>query len=139
MNWQKKRKKGIDGMRKEDFKNGQTVWVYLVGNAARRVSEDKRIEEWEVVSVGRRYITAKPISCSCPEVKFDMENNFRQKYNCCQDYILFLQKEDIEKYLWKNETIRYIERSTSIGSGILPRMDIDDLKIVYDIFRKYDK
>ena len=43
-------------MKKEDFKVGQTVWIYPIGNAARDVkAEEERIEEWEVVTIGRKF------------------------------------------------------------------------------------
>ena len=49
-------------MKKEGFKVGQTVYVYLIGDAARRKKTDeKRIEEWEVISIGRKYIKAKKV------------------------------------------------------------------------------
>ena len=48
-------------MEKKDFYKGQTVWVYLVGNAALRCpSQEKRVQEWEVLSIGRKYITCCP-------------------------------------------------------------------------------
>ena len=48
-------------MRKEDFKKGQAVWLYLVGNAARgKKDKEERIKEYEVISVGRKYITVQP-------------------------------------------------------------------------------
>ena len=60
-------------MKKEDFYKGQTVWVYLIGNAARgKKTTEERIQEWEVVKVGRKYITAKPKSGGW-EQRFDIE------------------------------------------------------------------
>lgn len=36
-------------MEKKDFHKGQTVWIYLVGNAARGTKTlEERIQEWEV-------------------------------------------------------------------------------------------
>ena len=46
--------------KKEDFTKGQTVFIYMVGNAARccKPGIESRIQEWEVKTVGSKYITA---------------------------------------------------------------------------------
>ena len=44
-------------MEREDFHKGQKVCVYLIGNAAiRKKTDEERIKEWTVSSIGRRYI-----------------------------------------------------------------------------------
>ena len=80
-------------MKKEEFKKGQTVWVYLIGNAARRVTEDNRIQEWEVKSVGRKYLTAGPKDGRGWDAKFSMEEDFRNVGEPCEDYKLSLRKQ----------------------------------------------
>lgn len=42
----------------KDFKVGQTVYVELTGNASRGKTAEHCIEEWEITSVGRKYIRA---------------------------------------------------------------------------------
>lgn len=42
----------------KDFKVGQTVYVELTGNASRGKTAEQCIEEWEITSVGRKYIRA---------------------------------------------------------------------------------
>ena len=43
----------------KDFKVGQNVFVRLTGNASRGKKGDELIEEWEIISVGRKLIKAK--------------------------------------------------------------------------------
>ena len=64
--------------KKEDFTKGQTVFIYMVGNAARccKPGIESRIQEWEVKTVGSKYITAVEKKCSFREAKFSIENDF---------------------------------------------------------------
>ena len=82
-------------MKKEEFKKGQTVWVYLIGNAARRVREDNRIQEWEDKSEGRNYLTAGPKDGRGWDARFSMEEDFRNVGEPCEDYKLFFTKENL--------------------------------------------
>lgn len=129
-------------MRKEDFHKGQTVWVYLTGNAARgKNTTEERIQEWEVVSVGRKYITARPKGTGLwLDTKFDIKNNFQQVYTYgCADYVLYLSKEDVLQDVWRSQTREYIRRCARWESLIIGIMSDEDLQTVSEIFRKYDK
>lgn len=129
-------------MKKEDFHKGQTVWVYLIGDAARgRKTTEERIQEWEVVSVGRKYITARPKGTyRWHDTKFEIENGFRQVYTCgTVDYLLFLSKEDIFNEIWRSETRKYIESFARWERGLVRKMSDEDLRMVSSIFKKYDK
>lgn len=87
----------------KDFTVGQKVWIKLTGNASRGKSGNDLIQEWEVVSVGRKYVTAK---CGWREYKFEVcdYNNscLKQVTNYTADYHLYMSKEDIEKELEKS-------------------------------------
>ena len=48
----------------KDFKVGQNAFVRLTGNAGKGKSGDELIEEWEVISVGRKLIKAKRMGWS---------------------------------------------------------------------------
>lgn len=62
----------------KDFKVGQTVYVELTGNASRGKTPEQFIEEWEVTSVGRKYIKA----CKKESGIFRFETTFEfQDYN----------------------------------------------------------
>lgn len=129
-------------MKKEDFHKGQIVYVYLVGNAARvKKTAEERIQEWEVVSVGRKYITARPRGTGLWfDTKFEIENDFRQVYTYgCADYILYLSKEDILQDIWRGSTRKYISQCASWSSPIVGRMSDEDLQTISEIFRKYNK
>lgn len=130
-------------MKKEDFHKGQTVWVYLTGDAARRKNTtEERIQEWEIVSVGRKYITARPKGTGLRfDTKFEIENDFRHVYTYgSANYVLYLSKEDIFQDVWRNQTREYIRRCTTRWeSPIVGMLSDEDLHMVSEIFRKYDK
>lgn len=124
-------------MKREDFHKGQTVYVYLVGNAARyKKTVEERIEEWEVSSVGKKYLTAKRGDYGL-EIKFDMENNFCQVTNLCKDYILYLTEEDLRMDLWRMGARKIIQKCANGCSPILKKLNDEELETVYDIFSKY--
>lgn len=125
-------------MRKEDFHKGQTVWVYLIGNAARgRKTTEERIQEWEIIKVGRKYITAKPKNGGW-EQRFDIENNFRHVYTYgTSDYELYLTKEGIYEKIERLNRIEYIEQFCRWERRNLSKMSDDDLFAVVEIFKKY--
>lgn len=126
-------------MRKEDFYKGQTVWVYLIGNAARgRKTTEERIQEWEIIKVGRKYITAKPKNGGW-EQRFDIENNFRHVYTYgTSDYELYLTKEEIYEKIERLNRIEYIEQFCRWERRNLSKMSYDDLFAVVEIFKKYE-
>ena len=126
-------------MKKEDFYKGQTVWVYLVGNAARgRKTTEERIQEWEVLKVGRKYITAKSKSGGW-EQRFDIENNFRHVYTYgTSDYELYLTKEEIYEEIERSNRIEHIKQFCRWERRNLNKMSDDDLLAVVDIFKKYE-
>lgn len=89
-------------MKKSDFAKGQTVYLLVLeGSNAYRYRDafynesfENRIKEAVIVSVGSRYITTKP-GDSPYEVKFDIQNNFRQHIDAGSiDYELFISKQD---------------------------------------------
>lgn len=125
-------------MKKEDFYKGQTVWVYLTGNAARgRKTTEERIQEWEVLKVGRKYITAKP-KVGGWEQRFDIENNFRHVYTYgTSDYELYLTKEETYEKIERLNRIEYIEQFCRWERRNLSKMSDDDLFAVVEIFKKY--
>lgn len=126
-------------MKKEDFYKGQTVWVYLIGNAARgRKTTEERIQEWEVLKVGRKYITAKPKSGG-RERKFDIENNFRHVYTYgTSDYELHLTEEEIYEEIERKNRIEYIEQFCRWGRGKLCKLSDGELLAVVEIFKQYE-
>lgn len=126
-------------MKKEDFYKGQTVWVYLIGNAARgRKTTEERIQEWEVLKVGRKYITAKPKAGGW-EQKFDIENNFRHVYTYgTSDYELHLTEEEIYEKVKRENRIEYIERFCRTGRRNLCKLSDGELIAVIEIFKQHE-
>ena len=127
--------------KKEDFSKGQTVFIYVVGNAARycKPGIENRIQEWEVKTVGSKYITAVNKKCSFREAKFSIENDFRQ---ACErgpaDYILFLTKEEIYRMHQRSVLRISIIDALKYGS-ILGEMEMEDLQAIARIIEKYKK
>lgn len=138
----------------KDFKVGQTVYVELARNASRGKIPEQCIEEWEITSVGRKYIKAGKRSDGriWGETTFEYRENygrFVQKTDCCVNYIIYLTKQEIEEKHEKSRLFREIEQRFRSGSqrdisleqlraihGILDesRMsDIDFLKTVREI------
>ena len=126
-------------MKKEDFYKGQTVWVYLVGSAASgRKTTKERIQEWEVLKVGRKYITAKP-KVGGREKRFDIENNFRDVYTYgTSDYELHLTEEEIYEEVERQNRIEYIEQFCRWGRGKLCKLSDGELLAVVEIFKQYE-
>lgn len=84
----------------KDFKVGQTVWVRLTGNASRGKHGNELIEEWEVVTVGKKCVHARKKGCRFT-IKFEKRQygyseSFVEKTNCCVDYILYASKDELE-------------------------------------------
>ena len=126
-------------MKKEDFYKGQTVWVHLVGNAARgRKTTEELIQEWEVLKVGRKYITAKSKSGGW-EQRFDIENNFRHVYTYgTSDYELHLTEEEIYEEIERKNRIEYIEQFCRWDRGKLCKLSDSELLSVVEIFKQYE-
>ena len=106
----------------KDFKVGQTVYVEPTGNASRGKTPEQCIEEWEITSVGGKYIKA----CKNERGIFRFETTFEFKdYNkrfveksayCEKNYVLYATKQEIEEKHEKNRLFREIEQRFSYGS-----------------------
>lgn len=98
----------------KDFKVGRTVYIELTGNASRGKTPEQCIEEWEITSVGRKYINAckKEGGIFRFETTFEYRENYKkfvQKTDCCVDYILYLTRQEIEERHEKNRLFQEIE------------------------------
>lgn len=105
----------------KDFKVGQTVYVELTGNASRGKAPEQCIEEWEITSVGRKYIRAGKRSDGriWRETTFEYMDNydrFVEKTDCCVDYILYSTRQEIEEKHEKSILFREIEQRFRYGS-----------------------
>lgn len=126
-------------MKKEDFKVGQNVYVYLLGNAARgKKTDDERIEEWEVVSVGRKYIQAKKKTWRFGEELFDITDNFRHSnHGNPREYELYPTKDELLNELWRRNVRRKISKYSDYSSSILEQLNDKELETIYNILQKY--
>lgn len=105
----------------KDFKVGQTVYVELTGNASRGKTAEQCIEEWEITSVGRKYIKAgrKSDGDIWGERTFEYRENYKrfvEKADCCVDYVLYETRQEIEEKHEKSRLFREIEQWFRYGS-----------------------
>ena len=90
-------------MELKDLKIGDTVYCRITGNAARGRKKEELIEEWEIIKIGIKYITAKPKkNGEYLEFQFEINNNYKQRTKYCIDYVLYVSMQDI---LNENELI----------------------------------
>lgn len=120
----------------KDFKVGQTVYVELAGNASRGKAPEQRIEEWEITSVGRKYIIAvkkNPDSLLYKPV-FEWSESygrFVEKTRCSVNYILYPTRHEIEESREKIRLFREIERRFRRGSQ--RDISLEQLRAIYGI------
>lgn len=123
----------------KDFKVGQTVYVELTGNASRGKTAEQCIEEWEITSVGRKYIKAGRRSDGgiWGERTFEYRENygrFVEKTNYCVDYILYLTRQEIEEKHWKNRLFREIRERLDYGSQ--KYISLEQLRAIHGILER---
>lgn len=125
----------------KDFKVGQTVYVELTGNASRGKTAEQCIEEWEITSVGRKYIEVGKRSERCGIVGktlFEYRENygrFVQKTNYPIDYIIYETREEIERKFEKAKLLNEVE--TFFRDWSKPKkLSIEQLKRIKEILVK---
>lgn len=95
----------------KDFNVGQTVYIELTGNASRGKSGNSLIEEWEIVSVGRKLIKAKRKGWKdyFAETFEKRENGYNgrfvQKTDCSVNYVLYADRREIEEEFERKELL----------------------------------
>lgn len=128
-------------MERSDFKKGQTVWLFLTERRAQKGDTlEDRIKEYEVVSVGNKYITVRPkgMDYKGAEVKFSIERDFEQVTKGDPTYVLYLSKDDILKKNRRTEMQRIIRKAIVLDGMItLYKMSNDDLEQIAGICKKY--
>lgn len=121
----------------KDFKVGQTVYVELTGNASRGKTAEQCIEEWEITSVGRKYIKAckKRNDAFRFETTFEWRDSYKrfvQKTDYCVDYILYATRQELERKFEKAKLLDDVE-SFFRGLGKPKNLSIEQLKRIKDI------
>ncbi len=124
----------------KDFNVGQTVWVEVTGNASRGRTVEECIEEWEITSVGRKYIKAGRRHKSLGilnETVFEYRDNYKrfvQKTDCCVDYILYTTRQEIDEKHEKNRLFREIEERFRYGSQ--KDISLEQLRAIHEILEE---
>lgn len=123
-------------MVKEDFKKGQTVWLYLTPHAfeyRKGMTAEERIITGTVVSVGRKYIT---VHAGYGEEKFEIGNDFTHVYESGSvRYILHATKEEALLYGKREEMRECVLRK--FGWFLVNQMSLEDLETIESIIKKY--
>lgn len=96
----------------KSLKVGQIVYLRAIGNNARR-GEEMRIEEWEIKTVGRKYITVWKDKRENSCIKFEIDNDYRQSMNCSANWVLYFSRQDILDEQELNELERFIRKRLS--------------------------
>lgn len=120
----------------KDFKVGQTVYVELTGNASREKSTEECIEEWEITSVGRKYIKACKKESGILRFETTFEYNdcyerFVDKTDYCVNYILYTTMQEIEEKHEKSRLFREIEERFRYGSQ--KDISLEQLRAIHGI------
>lgn len=133
-------RKGIEIMNIKDFKVGQKVYIELMGNIGRRSSG--RIEEWEITSVGRKYIKAgKPYNGQVwGDITFEFDEDrgiFVEKTNCSIDYFLYATRQKIEDKIERERLYDEIRRTFN---NYIPtsNMTLECLRKIKNILNEYE-
>lgn len=124
----------------KDFKVGQTVYVELTGNASRGKTAEQCIDEWEITSVGRKYVKAGRCSDGTiwGETTFEYRENygrFVQKTNYSIDYIIYETRQEIERKFEKSKLLNEVE--TFFRDWGKPKnLSIEQLKRIKEILEE---
>ena len=111
----------------------------LTGNANRGKTPEQCIEEWEITSVGRKYIKAckKESGIFRFETTFEYRENYKrfvQKTDCCVDYILYPTRQEIEEKQEKSRLFQEIEQRFRYGSQ--RDVSLEQLRAIDNILRE---
>ena len=121
----------------KDFEVGQTVYVELIGDASRGRTAEERIEEWEITSVGRKYIKAGKRyekSKIVGEITFeynDYYKRFVEHTDYCINHLLYTAKQEIEESHEKNVLFDKISKRFSYGSQ--GNVTLEQLRAIHKI------
>lgn len=125
----------------KDFKVGQTVYVELTGDASRGKTPEQCIEEWEITSVGRKYIEAGKRSERCGIIGKTLFE-YREKYgrffkktNHSIDYIIYETREEIERKFEKSKLLNEVESFFRDWSKP-KKLSIEQLKRIKEILEE---
>lgn len=126
----------------KDYKVGQTVYVELTGNASRGKTPEQCIEEWEITSVGRKYIKAgkRAYGRIWGERTFEYRENYKrfvEKTDYCIGYVLYLTRQEIEKKHERNMLLNGIEKFFRDWSKP-EKLSIGQLKRIKEILEEKD-
>lgn len=122
----------------KDFKVGQTVYVELTGSASGGKTQEQCIEEWEITYVGRKYIKAGKRSDGIiwGERTFEYRESYKrfvQKTDCCVDYILYLERHEIEEKHEKDRLFWEIEDLFRYSSQ--KDISLEQLRAIHEILK----
>lgn len=125
----------------KDFKVGQTVYVELTGNASRGKTIEECIEEWEVTSVGRKYIKAvkKDEKVLRIEIIFEWREEYKsfvEKTNYSINYTIYNTREEIENKHERRQLFKEISEIFRFGTK---KVTLEQLRKIKEILEGSDE
>lgn len=125
-------------MKKLDLKKGDIVTLAIEkgSNASRGLNMSlANIDEWtvsaEVITVGRKYITVQLDNSWKEQKKFEIDNNYREKSECSNDYRLFTSKDEVIRDR-KSEMLCF-EISKIFGNWRRPDLSLETLEAIKEL------
>ena len=115
-------------MTKQDFRVGQTVYLYHERNHCKESTVEERIIETKVISVGRRYLAVDYWG----RMEFDMTNDFRQKTIYSPEFALYLSKDDIYLMIETENQRHVVSDKLSRYLSALPLEGLQEIMAVID-------
>lgn len=123
----------------KDFIVGQTVYIELTGGTSRGKTPEQCIEEWEITSVGRKYIKAGKRSDGIiwREATFEYRDNYKsfvEKTDYCINYVIYTTRQEIEEKQEKSRLFREIEQRFRYGSQ--RDISLEQLRAIHEILQE---
>ena len=123
----------------KDFEAGQLAYVRLTGNASRGRSGNELIEEWEIVSVGRKLIKAKRKGFSdIHAVTFEQKGGgyngrFVEKTDSCVNYVIYANKKELDDEIESEELLNFI---TAYLQGFRRNISLESLRTIAALIKE---
>lgn len=119
----------------KDMKVGDAVYCRLTGNECRRKTREELIQEWEIIKIGRKYITARRKGCSNTfDVQFEILKDYKQKTEYCVNYVLYSTRQDILNDFEINDLKQWFNEE--FGTYGFPKYSLEKMRKAKEILIK---
>lgn len=116
----------------KDMNVGDIVYCKLMANAALNKKRNELIEEWEIVTIGRKYVTAVEKGQKYPrKIQFRIDRDYAENTVYSVSRQLYADKQEILDNLEKVENLEWIRRQFNCYGQ--PKYSLDQLKRIKEI------